>query len=215
MHFGYSYIRGKVPAITKQLTIAIGLIALPIALRLEKISAHSKPVPTKQPLPSAPDPNQAESAAAAQLPQANAPDPRTIRLHRFFERLHCPVGYLSEDFIHAADDNQLDWRLLPSISVIESGGGKAYRNNNIFGWANGLMPFPTIRAGINQVAFKLGKSPLYQNRDVASKLRIYNPEDENYVSAVLNVMNRICPVANLRPVRRIVRQQNQFVYATD
>ena len=214
MQFGYGYYRRKISVITKHLTVVIGLIALPIALRLEKVAAHPKPVRTRGPQPSSPDPNVAEPNLLAGNLQANPPDPRTIRLRNFLARLHCPVQYLSEDFIQAADDNQLDWRLLPSISVIESGGGKAYRNNNIFGWDNGLMPFPTIRAGINHVAFKLGKSSLYRNRDVVGKLRIYNP-DENYVSAVLNVMNRISPLSNLRPVRRIVRQRNEFVYAAD
>jgi hypothetical protein len=124
------------------------------------------------------------------------------------------VVNLAEDFVHAADDNHLDWRLLPSISVVESGGGKAYRNNNIFGWNQGLQLFPTIRAGINTVAFKLGKSPLYRDRDSVGKLRIYNP-DESYAGLVLSVMNRISPVAQLKPVRTVVRRQNEFIYATD
>ena len=142
------------------------------------------------------------------------PDPRTVRLRRFLSHLHCPVSYLAEDFIHAADDNGLDWRLLPSISVIESGGGKAYKNNNIFGWRNGDEFFPTLRAGLHEVAFKLGKSSLYQNRDVFGKLRLYNP-DETYPGTVMSVMNRISPVVNLQPAERLLRRQNEFVYSSN
>ena len=171
-----------------------GLILLPITMRLEK-AADAKPLPVTPPRP------------------ANS-DPRTDRLKSFLARLHCPVTNMAEEFIHAADDNQLDWRLLPSISVVESGGGKAYKNNNIFGWNNGTQLFPTIRAGINEVAFKLGKSPLYRHRDVLGKLRVYNP-DQSYASSVLQVMNRISPVANLMPVRTVVRRQNEFVYSAD
>jgi|SRR5579875_3782794 len=197
MHVSYSCIRKKLSLFSKQLTVMAGLVLLPITLRLEKVQAKpAPPVTPRQPL------------------TAPNPDPRIIRLKKFFARLHCPVLELADDFVHAADENQLDWRLLPSISVIESGGGKAYRNNNVFGWNNGQQLFPSIRAGIHTVAFKLGKSPLYEHRDSVGKLRLYNP-NEDYVNSVVQVMNRISPVENLRKVQHIVRRQNEFVYATD
>lgn len=201
MRFGYSWVRTTGYGFAKELVIVAGLIALPITMRLEKL-ANAQPVSAKR----TPDP----APQTAEPPVR--PDPRTVRLRAFFAKLRCPVEYLAQDFVEAADDNQLDWRLLPSISVIESGGGKAARNNNIFGWDKGNQFFPTLRAGINQVAFKLGKSALYRDRDSAGKLRIYNP-DENYVHTVLDVMNRISPVANLEPVSRLVQHQNEFVYA--
>lgn len=119
---------------------------------------------------------------------------------------------MAEDFVHAADDNHLDWRLLPSISVIESGGGKAYRNNNIFGWNQGLQPFPSIRAGLNLVAFKLGQSPLYRNQNLLGKLRLYNP-DASYTYKVIDVMNRISPVANVSSAEHLIHRQNEYLYA--
>jgi hypothetical protein len=195
MRIGYSWLRRTGYGFSKQLMIIAGLIALPITMRLERTAS-------------------AEPLGARPTPEAVKPDARTVRLAAFFSKLHCPVAYLAQDFVEAADDNQLDWRLLPGIAVIESGGGKAARNNNIFGWNNGNQFFPTLRAGINQVAFKLGKSALYRNRDSAGKLRIYNP-DENYAHTVLDVMNRISPVVNLDPVRRIIRRESEFVYAAN
>jgi hypothetical protein len=104
---------------------------------------------------------------------------------------------MTEDFIRAADENHLDWRLLPGISVIESSGGKVYINNNIFGWGiGGPLPFPSVRAGLNLVAYKLGNSSLYRDRDVFGKLRLYNP-DERYPYRVISVMKRISPVVDL------------------
>jgi len=193
MQLGYSWLRKRTSSFSKQLIVALSLLALPFAVRTEKRPPPVEPILVKQLEPI-------------------SPDPRTVRLKRFFTKLHCPVFDLADEFVHAADDNQLDWRLLPSISVIESGGGKAYRNNNIFGWNQGLQEFPTIRAGIHEVAFKLGKSPLYQNRDVLGKLRLYNP-DESYPEAVLSVMNRISSAVNLLPARRLVRYQHEFEYA--
>jgi hypothetical protein len=195
MRFGYGWLCKRLTLYSKQLVLLLGLFALPITSRLEKV-AICKPLPPPR------------------HPQPADPDPRAVRLKNFLARLHCPVTYLAEDFIHAADENHLDWRLLPSISIIESSGGKAYKNNNIFGWDQGEQLFPTIRAGINEVAFKLGRSPLYRNRDSAGKLRVYNP-DESYAGLVTAVMNRISPVENLTPVRRVIRQQNEFVYSTN
>ncbi|HTU43575.1 MAG TPA: hypothetical protein VMF91_00835 [Bryobacteraceae bacterium] len=202
MQIGYSWLRKTRYGFPKQLMIIAGLIALPITMRLEKV-AKGETIPGQH----APKP-------ALMPAPAPKPDARIVRLRSFFAKLRCPVAYLAQDFVEAADDNQLDWRLLPSISVVESGGGKAARNNNIFGWNNGNQLFPTLRAGINQVAFKLGKSSLYRDRDSAGKLRIYNP-DESYVHTVMDVMNRISPVVNLESMSRVVRRQNEFVYAAD
>jgi hypothetical protein len=190
MHFGYKELRTRVHLSSKQLMVAIGLFALPATLQLDKV-ASAEPILPKLNTPVTP-----------------SPDPRTVRLAGFFSRLHCPVLNLAQDFIYEADANHLDWRLLPSISVIESGGGKAYKNNNIFGWNNGAQFFPTIRSGIKEVAYKLGRSPLYKNRDSVGKLRVYNP-DGNYVQTVVSVMNRISPVINLQPVRRAAIRQPQ------
>jgi hypothetical protein len=193
MQLSYSSLRKGLFPFSKQLTVAAALLALPCAVRTEKRPLPAGLISLKQPEPA-------------------SPDPRTVRLKKFFAKLHCPVVDLADEFVHAADDNQLDWRLLPSIAVIESGGGKAYRNNNVFGWNQGLEAFPTIRAGIHEVAFKLGKSPLYRDRDVLGKLRLYNP-DESYPGSVLTVMNRISPAVNVHPVRTLVPYQHEFDYA--
>jgi hypothetical protein len=148
------------------IVVAAGLLAAPLAVRLER------PVDVKPPM------------------TAVRVDGRTVRLARFFSKLHCPVKDLAADFVRVADKNRLDWRLLPSISVVESGGGKAYRNNNIFGWGNGDLKFPSIKAGLQEVASKLSRSPLYRNRDSFGKLRVYNP-DEQYALRVIDVMNQI------------------------
>lgn len=202
MQVSYTCLKKKCSFFSKQLMIAIGLLALPITLRLEKV-ADAQPAPPVKPV-----------QPAQPTPEPPSVDPRTLRLKKFLGHLQCPVAPLADEFVNAADDNHLDWRLLPSISVIESGGGKAYRNNNIFGWNNGLSLFPSIRSGIREVAYKLGKSSLYRNRDAVAKLRLYNP-DPTYAGRVLAVMNRISPVVHVKPVGRLIQRNNQFVYATD
>src|SRR5579875_3394754 len=141
MRVGYRNIRANLPLVTKRCLMVSSLLLLPLTSKLEKISGKTIP-PTPQVSP--------------KLAPPAPPDPRPARLRRFLASLHCPVSFLAEDFVHAADDNHLDWRLLPSISVIESGGGKAYKNNNIFGWDSGLQAFSSISSGIEVVAARLG-----------------------------------------------------------
>ena len=186
---------------SKQLAVIVGVIALPVTLHFEKVSAavnHPIAIPSSV-------------AVVKTVPSIDA---RTLRLKKFFASLHCPVSYLAEDFIQAADDNHLDWRLLPSISIIESSGGKAYKNNNIFGWENGDHLFPTMRSSIHQIAFWLGKGPIYRDRGVEEKLHLYN-KDETYAQNVMTVMNRISPVVEIQPASRIVRRSGQFSYVAD
>jgi hypothetical protein len=119
-------------------------------------------------------------------------DPRLVRLQQFLGERDCPITKYAADFIEAADANDLDWRLLPSISLVESGGGKEYMNNNVFGWDSCRQRFPSVRAGIHIVASRLALSDLYRYKNLEGKLRTYNPRAE-YQSLVKSVMRSIAP----------------------
>jgi hypothetical protein len=131
-------------------------------------------------------------------PEVKQNDPRLWRLQKFFGDRDCPLRDVAKDFLIAADQNHLDWRLLPSISIIESSGGKDYRNNNVFGWDSCKERFPSVRAGIHYVAQQLGKSKRYKGKDLDSKLQIYNPVPE-YCQRVKAVMRSIgsCSAARM------------------
>jgi len=117
-------------------------------------------------------------------------DPRLSRLQKFFADRNCPLRDDAKDFLVAADQNQLDWRLLPSISFVESSGGKTYTNNNVLGWASCKEKFSSVRAGIHYVAAQLGKSRRYKGKDTDKKLWLYNPTAEyrQRVRAVMRVI---------------------------
>jgi hypothetical protein len=119
-------------------------------------------------------------------------DTRLERLDRFFRERNCPIRNLAAEFLLAADQNDLDWRLLPSISLVESGGGKAYRNNNVFGWDACTQRFPSVRAGIHAVATSIANSKLYKNKSLDRILATYNPRPD-YPSRVKAVMRQIGP----------------------
>jgi hypothetical protein len=134
-------------------------------------------------------------------PPVDQSDPRLFRLTKFFADRDCPLQDSAKDFLVAADQNKLDWRLLPSISMIESSGGKDYRNNNVFGWNSCKERFPSVRAGIHYVAAQLGKSSRYKGKDVDGKLQLYNPLPE-YPQRVKAVMRSIGSLA--RPTQLAV-----------
>ena len=123
-------------------------------------------------------------------PTVKQNDPRLSRLQKFFGDRDCPLRDSAKDFLLAADQNQLDWRLLPSISFVESSGGKYYGNNNVFGWGSAKAKFSSVRAGIHYVAAQLGKSRRYKGKNIDRKLQIYNPLPE-YSQRVKAVMRAI------------------------
>jgi len=143
--------------------LAAGLLAAPVTLSVQQYKAS---------------------------PVVHQDDPRLSRLQKFFGDRDCPLRESAKDFLVAADQNKLDWRLLPSISIIESSGGKYRRNNNVFGWDSCKSKFPSVRAGIHFVAAQLGKSKRYKDKDIDSKLLLYNPLPE-YSQRVKAVMRSI------------------------
>jgi len=95
-------------------------------------------------------------------------------------------------FVEAADAYDLDWRLLPSLSFIETTGGKAARNNNMFGWDSGRTKFTTAAAGIHAVGYNLANSDTYRGKKLESLLATYNPYPD-YARKVKSVMRSIAP----------------------
>jgi hypothetical protein len=130
-----------------------------------------------------------EPALLADNPAFNQ-DPRAVRIKKFFEKNGCPLSNLASQFVHEADANALDWRLLPSITFIESSGGKYYQNNNVFGWNSCRTRFPSVRAGLHLVASTLGSSTLYRDKSTDGILRTYNPSAA-YAYRVKSIMQQM------------------------
>jgi hypothetical protein len=126
------------------------------------------------------------------VPERRQADTRLDRLKEFFSKFNCPAKEYSTDFIAAADIYSLDWRLLPSISYVESTGGKTARNNNLFGWDCGRAEFASPSAGIHEVGRKLARSRRYRAKSIDQLLATYNPIGD-YARKVKSVMQRIAP----------------------
>lgn len=134
--------------------------------------------------------------ATSPRPVKSAPDykddPRLHLLRKFFRQAECPAERFAHSFLQAADTYHLDWRLLPSISFVESTGGKAARNNNMFGWDSGRARFDSMEAGIHAVGYYLSHLGVYRGKTLDNLLATYNP-NAKYAHTVKLVMRSIAP----------------------
>jgi hypothetical protein len=123
-------------------------------------------------------------------------DLREALLRRFFKENHCPAENYAGVFITEADEHGLDWRLLPILSLLETGGGRNAPGNNLFGWANGKTKFDSIATAIHHVAAFLEIGKPYQGKDLDGKLLTFNHRPE-FRTLVLSMMRQLAPEAQL------------------
>jgi len=134
----------------------------------------------------------APPVAFAPPTQERVADHRFHLLKKFFRKAACPAERYAQAFLDAADRYGLDWRLLPSLSFIESTGGKAARKNNLFGWNSGKAEFDSPVDGIREVGYRLANSSLYKDKDLDEVLATYN-SNADYPERVKSVMRQIAP----------------------
>ena len=118
----------------------------------------------------------------------------------YFEVRDMPLAGMGMKMVEEAEKNDLDWRLLPAISVRESTGGKfACKNkNNPFGWGSCKIGFDSTEKAIEVVAKNIGGNhpkteKYYANKNVKQILRTYNPPSvvPRYAEQVIAIMNAI------------------------
>jgi CubicO group peptidase (beta-lactamase class C family) len=123
-------------------------------------------------------------------------DERIAKVRNFFLAQRSPLAKHAEVFLGASEKHGLDWRLLPSLAIVESAGGIAYRNNNVFGWGNGTIRFASITESIQVIAERLTNAQPYRNKTVEGKLKAYNPVNKSYVAHVKGIMDSIGPATS-------------------
>src|SRR4051812_25388799 len=117
-------------------------------------------------------------------------DPRISRLETFFEAYDCPGPFHVQEYLQAADSHELDYRLLPAISLVESTCGAFERMNNRWGWDSTQSGFESVPAGIDYITEQLAENPKYKGKSVKQKLFTYNPFPQ-YVRQVERLMREI------------------------
>jgi hypothetical protein len=122
------------------------------------------------------------------------PDLREITLKKFFKKYNSPLTEHSGDFIYWADKYNLDWRLIPSITGVESTFGKRIPKGsfNAYGWNNGNYRFNSWENSIEHVAKTL-KDKYYDKgaNDIHKIARRYAPPSSSWEWKVKYFMEKI------------------------
>jgi len=118
-------------------------------------------------------------------------DLRPRLLRSFFNKHDAPMAAQADEFVRIADEHNLDYRLLPAIALIETGGGKVCSNYNAFGWGNGRLRFKSWHHAIKTVGTTLATWHPYQNKTLDEALKVYNYEIPKYGVEIKKAMRMI------------------------
>lgn len=114
-------------------------------------------------------------------------DDRIEKLSKFFRSYNSELAGESATFIEVSDEYSIDWRILPSIAMVESSGGKhtpSCAEFNSFGWSSRTSPcgfyrFTSYKESIEHVAEKIGTGRTYiafqTTGEVSDLAKKYNP----------------------------------------
>lgn len=111
-----------------------------------------------------------ESSVVGMKIESKTLDRRAEVLKAYLSKYNSPLEYHVQDFIEAADIYNLDWKLVPAISGVESTFGKAIPGGyNAWGWGvygNQAIYFKSWRQGIFTVSQGLRQN--YLNRGLTT-----------------------------------------------
>ena len=129
-------------------------------------------------------------------------DPRVTKLHAYLEKNKSPLTDYADEFVKYADKYELDWRLLPAISGVESTFGKhiPFNSYNAYGWANGGYKFTSWEDSIEHVTMTLRTKYVDRGVDTLPEIsRVYCPPNPLWWTKVKFFMDKIeaTPVAEV------------------
>mgnify|MGYP001572746902 FL=1 len=143
--------------------------------------------------------NQVMDQKAKDLEEARAQKAKAI--DSYFKSYDMPLEGMGMKMVIEAEKNDIDWRLLPAISVIESTGGKfacKKATHSFMGWGSCKIDFDSKEEAIEIVAMNLGGNNPNTDHHYAGKttkeiLQKYNPPSivPNYAQKVMKVMDAI------------------------
>ncbi len=115
------------------------------------------------------------AGSSAQLKKnqiSNDSDFRVLVLRSYLLEHNSPLADHAQDFIDNADKYNLDWRLVPAITGVESTFGKRIPANsyNAYGWANGVYHFDSWEDSIHIVSKTLREKYIDNGADTMPKI---------------------------------------------
>lgn len=128
----------------------------------------------------------AGSSAILEVQEKKTPY-EVIEIERFFKSYNSILADYAQDFYDLATNEGLDYRLLPSIAMVESTGGKnppSCAKFNPFGWSSSTSPcgfyrFESYKQAIKTVGEGISRKRAYdrykQSQEIGVLAEIYNP----------------------------------------
>ena len=121
------------------------------------------------------------------------------QIDNFFAAYDAPLEGYGMKFVTEAEENGIDYRLLPAIAIRESTGGKhACKRvaNSVFGYGSCKISFESIDKSIEVVSASLGgNNPTtarhYDNKTTLQILKKYNSVIPSYTSEIVKLMKKI------------------------
>lgn len=148
-------------------------------------------------VPTTADSRVAESSASLKVGNYIGSDSRAERLEKYLNSHNSPLAGYSDTFIRVADKYNLDWRLIPAISGVESTFGKRIPQNsfNAYGWANGEYKFHSWDESIEVVGKTLREKYIDKGAPTINKIaRRYAPPSSTWAGKVKFFMTKIDPL---------------------
>src|SRR3972149_8278358 len=136
----------------------------------------------------------ADESASLKNDIRNTADPRVEILENYWIPHKSPLASYSGRFIEVADSYNLDWRLIPAITGVESTFGKRIPKNsfNAYGWANGEYKFHSWDESIEIVGKTLREKYIDRGAPTINKIaRRYAPPSSSWAWKVKFFMARI------------------------
>jgi hypothetical protein len=137
------------------------------------------------------------SAQLSKFSQYELTDPRVGQLRAFLDQYNSPLAEYAEVFVAYADMYDIDWRLVPAISGVESTFGKRIPANsyNAYGWANGNYAFTSWEDSIEIVSRTLKERYIEKGALSINQIaRRYAPPSSTWAGKVKYFMKKIQPL---------------------
>ena len=123
-------------------------------------------------------------------------DYRARVLKAYLSKHNSPLADYAGYFVETADKYNIDWRLVPAISGVESTFGKRipYNSFNAYGWANGAYKFKSWEDSIEIVSKALREKYIDKGAPSIDKIaRRYAPPSSTWAGKVKFFMKKIEP----------------------
>ncbi len=141
--------------------------------------------------------NSASTATENPMKIRSERDEKVETLKKFFESYNSPLKENAETFIEVAEKYDMDFKLLPAISCMESTCGKRLIPNsyNPFGWGvyNGrYIAFESFDTAIERVGEGLHNNYLAKGLDTPYEIAsVYTTRPQHWLAGVSFFMNKI------------------------